>query len=341
MRCSRSARWTRRALYWRMLEQGPRRREPHLEWRVAITARADRDVQEPRGDRSRRPRRGDARRRWRFSASTATRPDWHGHGWFSPTSTGARVGSRTTMPPSRAAEGVRGAPESPRGRLGPRTDRPLRHPRPDDGRRRTPARAVAGGGAREPRPWTRTSRGLSPVLEAMSGRFDEARRHIEESRGAPHEPRPDVAGGRPRLAQRLRRVAGRRPGRRRARHAVGGGCAFGRSVKGGSCRPSRSTCRGPSTSRGATTTPSPCSEAIDEAPAPTDREWQIKRTGVPARLLARRGQLEEAEKLAREGVALAADSEFLVLHADVLLDLAEVCVWPADWRMRPRPPPKP
>ena len=41
-------------------------------------------------------------------------------------------------------------------------------------------------------------------------------------------------------------------------------------------------------------------------------------------LLARRGQLEEAEALAREGVAVAADSEFVVLHADVLLDLAEV-----------------
>jgi tetratricopeptide (TPR) repeat protein len=64
--------------------------------------------------------------------------------------------------------------------------------------------------------------------------------------------------------------------------------------------------------------------AIDEAPAPTDREWLIKRTGVPARLLARRGRLDEAEALAREGVALAADSEFVVLHADVLLDLAEV-----------------
>ena len=35
-------------------------------------------------------------------------------------------------------------------------------------------------------------------------------------------------------------------------------------------------------------------------------------------------ELDEAEKLAREGVALAADSEFVVLHADVLLDLAEV-----------------
>ena len=63
--------------------------------------------------------------------------------------------------------------------------------------------------------------------------------------------------------------------------------------------------------------------AIDETPAP-DCEWRIKRTGVPARLLARRGRLDEAEALAREGVALAADSEFVVLHADVLLDLAEV-----------------
>jgi DNA-binding SARP family transcriptional activator len=64
--------------------------------------------------------------------------------------------------------------------------------------------------------------------------------------------------------------------------------------------------------------------AIDEQPAPTDREWQIKRTGIPARLLARRGRLDEAERLAREGVALAADSEYVGLHADVLLDLAEV-----------------
>jgi tetratricopeptide (TPR) repeat protein len=64
--------------------------------------------------------------------------------------------------------------------------------------------------------------------------------------------------------------------------------------------------------------------AIEELPAPTDCEWRIKRTGVPARLLARRGRLEEAVALAREGVAVAADSEFVVLHADVLLDLADV-----------------
>jgi hypothetical protein len=56
--------------------------------------------------------------------------------------------------------------------------------------------------------------------------------------------------------------------------------------------------------------------AIEEMALPA-REDQIKSRGVPARLLARRGELEKAEELAREGVALAADSEFDVLHADV------------------------
>ena len=72
------------------------------------------------------------------------------------------------------------------------------------------------------------------------------------------------------------------------------------------------------------TTPSRCSRAIDERPAPPDREWQIKRTGIPACLLARRGRVDDAERLAREGVRLAADSECVGWHADVLLDLAEV-----------------
>ena len=64
-------------------------------------------------------------------------------------------------------------------------------------------------------------------------------------------------------------------------------------------------------------------ETVDETPGP-DCEWPSCARGVPARLLARRGRMEEAERLARDGVALAADSEFAVLHADVLLDLAEV-----------------
>ena len=64
-------------------------------------------------------------------------------------------------------------------------------------------------------------------------------------------------------------------------------------------------------------------ETVDETPGP-DCEWLVKRRGVPACLLARHGKIEEGERLAREGVAIAADSEFVVLHADVLLDLAEV-----------------
>jgi len=45
---------------------------------------------------------------------------------------------------------------------------------------------------------------------------------------------------------------------------------------------------------------------------------------VRAKLLARQGELERAEALAREAVALAAETDFLVLRADALMDLAEV-----------------
>jgi DNA-binding SARP family transcriptional activator len=65
-------------------------------------------------------------------------------------------------------------------------------------------------------------------------------------------------------------------------------------------------------------------EAVDEVPAPADREWQIKRRGVHSRLLAREGRIEEAERLAREGVAIAAESDQLWFHADLLVDLADV-----------------
>ncbi|MEJ7792197.1 MAG: AAA family ATPase [Gaiellaceae bacterium] len=42
------------------------------------------------------------------------------------------------------------------------------------------------------------------------------------------------------------------------------------------------------------------------------------------KVLARRGELEEGERLAHEAVALAADTDMLNAHADALLDLAEV-----------------
>ena len=43
-----------------------------------------------------------------------------------------------------------------------------------------------------------------------------------------------------------------------------------------------------------------------------------------AKLLARRGELEEGERLAREAVALAEETDMLNAHADALIDLAEV-----------------
>jgi DNA-binding SARP family transcriptional activator len=65
--------------------------------------------------------------------------------------------------------------------------------------------------------------------------------------------------------------------------------------------------------------------AIAEAPSGAmDVEWQIRRRGVHAKLLARSGDPEQGEVLAREAVDLAAASEFLGLHADALLDLAEI-----------------
>lgn len=65
-------------------------------------------------------------------------------------------------------------------------------------------------------------------------------------------------------------------------------------------------------------------EAIDEVPVPGDSEWQIKRRGVHARLLAREGRIEEAERLAREGVGAGAETDQLWFRADALMDLADV-----------------
>ncbi|MBA3366892.1 MAG: hypothetical protein H0U03_14100 [Actinobacteria bacterium] len=45
---------------------------------------------------------------------------------------------------------------------------------------------------------------------------------------------------------------------------------------------------------------------------------------VRGKLLARRGELQEGERLVREAVALAEETDMLNAHADALLDLAEV-----------------
>ncbi len=165
--------------------------------------------------------------------------------------------------------------------------------------------------------------GFVTLLEAMSGRFDEARQHISESRALArdlgllwqasvqdlHSGYIELLAGDPVAAERDMRVAGE------GFREIGEGWFLStvavdlpRAVY----------------EQGRYDDAFALLDAIDETPAPTDCEWLIKRTGIPARLLARRGRLEEAERLAREGVAVAANTEFVVLHADVLLDLADV-----------------
>ncbi len=131
--------------------------------------------------------------------------------------------------------------------------------------------------------------GFVTVLEAMSGRFDEAREHIEESRALARDlglmwqaavqellsGYVELLAGDPVAAERDMRTA------EQAFREIGEGWFLStvavdlpRAVY----------------EQGRYDDAFALLEAIDEAPAPTDREWQIKRTGVPARLLARRGR---------------------------------------------------
>ncbi|MBA3262956.1 MAG: AAA family ATPase [Thermoleophilaceae bacterium] len=64
--------------------------------------------------------------------------------------------------------------------------------------------------------------------------------------------------------------------------------------------------------------------AIDEVPAPSDVEWQIKSRDVRARVLARCGRPEEALRLAEESVTIGARSEFMGRHGDAHVGLAHV-----------------
>ena len=66
------------------------------------------------------------------------------------------------------------------------------------------------------------------------------------------------------------------------------------------------------------------SEVSNRASAPDDLSAGVQWRAVQAKLLARRGETTEAEALAREAAALAAETDFLVLRADALMDLAEV-----------------
>ncbi len=165
--------------------------------------------------------------------------------------------------------------------------------------------------------------GFVALLEAMSGRFDEARRHIKESRVLAR----DLgliwqAGVQELLSGYVELLAGDPVAAERDMRA--GEDVFREIGEGWFLSTVAVDLPRAVYEQGRYDEAFALLAAIDEQPAPTDREWQIKRTGVPARLIARRGRLDEAERLAREGVALAADSEYVGLHADVLLDLAEV-----------------
>jgi len=66
------------------------------------------------------------------------------------------------------------------------------------------------------------------------------------------------------------------------------------------------------------------SELSQEAAAPDDLSAHVQWRAARAKVLACRGKIEEGEPLAREAVRLAAQTDFLVLHGDALVDLAEV-----------------
>jgi tetratricopeptide (TPR) repeat protein len=66
------------------------------------------------------------------------------------------------------------------------------------------------------------------------------------------------------------------------------------------------------------------SRVSERATAPDDLSAGVQWRAVRAKLLARQGELRQAETLAREAVALADETDFLVLRADACLDLAEV-----------------
>jgi tetratricopeptide (TPR) repeat protein len=66
------------------------------------------------------------------------------------------------------------------------------------------------------------------------------------------------------------------------------------------------------------------SEVSERATAPDDLSAGVQWRSVRAKLLARRGDADQAEALGSEAVAMASETDFLVLHGDALMDLAEV-----------------
>jgi tetratricopeptide (TPR) repeat protein len=63
---------------------------------------------------------------------------------------------------------------------------------------------------------------------------------------------------------------------------------------------------------------------VDRLTAPTDVDAQAGWRRVRAKALARLGRFEEAERLAREAVAILADTDYVNAHADTVADLGDV-----------------
>ena len=66
------------------------------------------------------------------------------------------------------------------------------------------------------------------------------------------------------------------------------------------------------------------SEVSERATAPDDLSAGVQWRAVRAKLLARKGELRQAQTFAREAVAMAEETDFLVLRGDACMDLAEV-----------------
>jgi tetratricopeptide (TPR) repeat protein len=68
----------------------------------------------------------------------------------------------------------------------------------------------------------------------------------------------------------------------------------------------------------------PFTEISAEAAAAGDLHSQIRWRSTRAKILARRGEFDRAESVARDALRRAGQTDFLNVHAGVLLDLAEV-----------------
>jgi tetratricopeptide (TPR) repeat protein len=65
-------------------------------------------------------------------------------------------------------------------------------------------------------------------------------------------------------------------------------------------------------------------EQSERVAAVDDVSTHVQWRGTRAKILARRGRIDHAERLAREGVRLASKTDFLNIHGDALVDLAEI-----------------